>query len=268
MDEIEWMDARPEALKDAPYFKASEDGTPRTVAQLVSDVTNAAKVQGNLSESHIRKPSTDAAQADIDAFRESVLKTDTTLMAKPEDHSPVPTEADGYKDPTIEGFDQDTAAAKTLALANKWSQTQYEGFVTQMAADHKSGVEGRTTWLANQTALLTEKLGAAKADHIARTVAALTEAHPDVATSVNDGSMDANVVLAIDALVHKMLEMGGEEGEFNSQAGQGGRSSTPSEATAKCKEIREEMMVTRQSLPRYAELQANLLHYTALSRTH
>lgn len=268
MNDIEWMEQRPESLKDAPYFKDAEDGVPRTVAQLASDVENAGKMLGNLGDSHIRIPPPDSAQEDIDKFRERVLKTDSTLTVKPEDYSPVPENAEGYKDPTIEGFSEDTAAAKALAISNKWSQAQYDGFVKQMALDHKAGIDGRTKWLTEQSGVLATALGTAKDDHIARTAAALKESHPEVSTALLDGSLDAKVALAVDSLVHQMLEMGGEAGEFNEQAGAGGRVSTPSEAAHKADEIRTEMMDVPSGSRRHVQLQAELIEQQRLSRPH
>jgi hypothetical protein len=268
MDDLEWMESRPESLKDAPYFKDAEDGVPRTVAQLVSDITNAASLQGNLSESHIRLPPPDSAQEDIDSFRARVLKADDTLTTKGDDFSPVPTEVDGYKDVEIEGFKEDTAIAKDMALKNKWSQTQYEGFVNQMAADHKAGLDGRAAWLAAQSTELDGILGTAKADHMARTIAAIGEKHPEVAQALSEGGVDAKTVLVIDSLVHKMLDMGGEAGEFNAQAGAGGRTSTPSEAANQANDLRLLMQTTKQSSREYGAMQAKLVELTRLSRPH
>lgn len=268
MNEVEWMEQRPEALKDAPYFKNAEDGTPRTVAQLVSDVENAGKMLGNLGESHIRVPTPDAAQEDIDKFRERVFKADSTLTSKPEDFSPVPEKAEDYKDPTIDGFAEDTVQAKALAMKNKWSQAQYEGFVNQMAVDHKAGMDGRTQWLTEQSNEITTKLGNAKADHMARTAAALKESHPEVSTALLEGTLDAKSVLAIDSLVHQMFDMGGEHGEFNEQANAGGRVSTPSEAANQANDVRTEMLETRSGSRRYVELQSKLVELTRLSRPH
>ncbi len=268
MDDIDWMKARPESLKDVPYFKDAEDGTPRTVDQLASDVTNAGKMLGDLSESHVRVPPPDSAQEDIDKFRERVLKVDSTLTIKPEDFSPVPENAEGYKDPTIEGFKEDTALAKALAVTNKWSQAQYEGFVQQMALDHKAGLDGKITWLTEQSGEVATALGTAKDDHLARTAAALKESHPEVSTALIDGTMEAKTVLAIDALVHQMLDMGGETGEFNQQSGTVGRMSTPNEAKAKANDLRKVMLEERQSSSKYAAMQLELVELQRLSRPH
>jgi hypothetical protein len=266
MADPEWFENIPSELKEAPYFKPQEDGTPRQLEQVVADLSNAAKLQGNLAESHIKIPSPEAAQEDIDSFRERVLQADPNLIRKPDDHSPVPENADGYKDP--EGFELDTTQAKALAEKGKWTQAQYEGFVESMANESKATKDGQAQWLADQGAAISEALGSAKDDHLARTVAALSESAPEVAQAITDGTMDAKTVLAIDKLVHQIMDMGGEQGQFNEQAGAGSRVPTPLEAQTKCTEIRGQMAEMRMSDPQYPLLQAKLLDYQRLARPH
>jgi hypothetical protein len=49
-DPVQWYENLPEPLRAAPYFKPPEDGSHRTVEQVIEDLTNAAKLQGNLGD--------------------------------------------------------------------------------------------------------------------------------------------------------------------------------------------------------------------------
>ena len=60
----------PEQLRNAPYFKPTEDGTPRTVEQVIADLEGAASLQGDLSSSHIRIPD----REDSDAVKAATVK--------------------------------------------------------------------------------------------------------------------------------------------------------------------------------------------------
>jgi hypothetical protein len=265
MDELEWMQQMPESMKDAPYFKAPEDGTVRTVEQIKADLTNAAQLQGNLKESHIKIPAQDSADEDKEAWRERILSLDSNLVRKPDDHSPVPDSLEGYTQPELEGVELDEeqgAKVKELALKSKWTQAQYEGFVHQMAADIKAGKEGQTQWQTERDAKLAEQLGQAKDGHLQRTEAALRDINPDLKL---DG-LDASTVLALDTLVHQIIEMGGESAQFVEQEGAGKRVLTPGEAHTRCTEIRKQMLEERPNSREYKRLNQELVHYQGLAR--
>ena len=261
-DEVQWLESLPEQLRDAPYFKPPEDGSHRTVEQVIADLNNAASMQGNLTDSHVKIPPPDAAPEDIQAFRDRVLKIDNTLVTKPEDYSPVPENADGYE--AVEGVDP---SIREMALANKWSQAQYKAYTDHLTGQQTAATEQQAQWKADQANVLSEKLGAAKADHIARTVGVVNDVSPDLATAIMEGTVDANIVMALDTLVHKMIDMGGEAGEFNQQAGAGARGFTPDEAQSKATEIRTRLTTERLPYKEQERLKSQLVEYQKLART-
>jgi hypothetical protein len=260
-----WFDDLPEELQSAPYFKPPESGEQRTIEQVLSDLGNAAQLQGNLATSHLRIPPEDAAAEDVQAFRDRVLKLDPSLISKPDDHSPVPENGDGYK---VSEDHKDLAldAVRELAVAQKWTQVQFDGYVAQIAGEQASSTEAQTQWMTDQQTALAEQLGQGKESRINRTVAVLTETQPELAQKIQAGEVDSQIVLALDALVHKMIDMGGEEGQMGIQDDGGSRVMTPSEALGKCTDIRTEMSGMRQSDPRYNLLMAELVKYQGLAR--
>lgn len=260
VDPVEWRESLPDALKDAPYFKQPDDGSTRTVDQIVADLTNAAKLQGNMAETHLKIPSPDADAETLAKFKERVLQLDNTLTVKPDDFSPVPDE---YEAP--EGFEGDFDSIRTLAKEAKWTQAQLDTFLAKADAEKLAGQAKQSEWTQEQGKILDEKLGAAKADHIARTAAMLMDNSPELATSMMDGSMPANIVLAFDAMATKMLEMGGEPGQFNQQAGAEARAMTPDEAGMKADEIRGEMLSMNPGTPAHERAMNKLLEYQRLA---
>ncbi len=260
IDPVAWRDSLPDALKDAPYFKQPDDGSSRTVDQIVADLTNAAKLQGNMAETHLKIPSPDSDAETLAKFKARVLELDNTLTVKPDDFSPVPDE---YVAP--EGFEGDFDSIKALAKDAKWTQAQLDTFIAKADAEKVAGQAKQSEWTLEQSKILDEKLGAAKADHLARTAAMLMEGNPELATSMMDGSMPANIVLAFDAMATKMLEMGGEAGQFNQQAGAEARAMTPDEALAKCDELRGDIMSMNSGTPAHERAVAKLLEYQQLA---
>jgi hypothetical protein len=185
-------------------------------------------------------------------------------MIKPDDHSPVPEEAVGYKDPDIEGFKPDDSV-RDMALKSQWTQAQYEGFVQQLATDKNTADDGQKQWRTDQKVIIGERLGEGTADHLVRTVSAIKESNPDLAEAITAGNIDGNIVLALDSLVHQILDMGGEAAQFNDQAGAGVRGLIPEEAMNKARETRELMLTLRPSDKRYPKLMADLVEYQRLA---
>ena len=267
-DSVEWYENLPEALKDAPYFKPPESGEHRTIEQVVSDLGNAAKMQGNLHNSHLRIPSADAAEEDIAKFRDKVMELDKTLTVKAEDFSPVPGEAKDYKDPDVDGFAEgELDPIRQLAVDAKWTQDQYQRYVSKLADDKTQGVENNTTWLAEQQTLIADKLGAVKDEHLSRTASALEGVLPDATLqALKDGKIEASIVLAMDHLVHKIIDMGTEDGQFEKQADGGIRPMTPDDAMERCNELRTLAMTQRPGSPEHTRTLGKLVEYQKLAR--
>jgi hypothetical protein len=141
----------PEQLKDAPYFKTPEGGESRTVEQVLADLTNASKLQGDMTSTHIRLPD----RGDPDSVRSAVVKAMEHipgLTAIPDgDDAEVrdaflksigrPDAADKYTVPesVADGINLDSV--REQAFADGWTQTQFDGFVNRMASTRQADSE-------------------------------------------------------------------------------------------------------------------------------
>lgn len=269
MSDPEWFDGLPEEIQSAPYFKVSDDGTVRSVDQIVADLNNAANLQGNLSDSHIRIPPKDAAEEDIAKFRDRVMAVDGDMVRKPDDFSPVPSEADGYKYSIedVEFDDAEVEKVRAVAAQNKWTEAQFQGYMENLAVLNTAGLEAQQEWKNAQSKALDEKLGAAREEHLSRTYAAIEDMAPEaLIEAMRAGDVDANVMLLVDGLVHKMIDMGAEGGEFERQANSGARTPTREEALSRCTEIRNQMREMQPSNPEYNRLNQKLVEFQALAR--
>ncbi len=79
MSEQEWHGNLPDELKNAPIFKPAQDGTIKSVEQVVLDLNNLAQVAGN----SLRMPGPDAGDDDIKAFHTKVMEKVPGLMVLP-----------------------------------------------------------------------------------------------------------------------------------------------------------------------------------------
>lgn len=268
-DNPEWRDSLPEEIQNAPYFRPTDDGSPRTTEQIVADLTNAARLQGNLAESHIKIFNQDASDEDVQRFRERVLKADPGLILKPEGYSAVPDSADGYQAPQIEGFDAEAAnlgAVRDMAAANKWTQAQFDGYLHQLAGEQRAGQENLTLWRNQQTAAINDQWGAAAGERIELAARAAEKmGSAEMAGKIRAGEVDAHVVLTIGNLAQQMRQMGGEQAQFHDQ--QGGRSGlmTPDEARAKADELGMKMLEMRPGDPQYQNMMIKRLEYMKMA---
>jgi hypothetical protein len=201
---------------------------------------------------------------DKKAFSEKVLNLDPGLVRKPDDYSPVPESAEKYPEVEAEGIE--LAPIRELAHANKWTEQQYQNYVAKVKADTQAAGETQNRWKVDQEKAIGEKLGDARADHIARTVAAIKDTSPEVAELIQNNQLDARVVLALDGLVHQILDMGGEGSEFGQQQGAGNRGLTPGEAQSKCTEIRTRLTNERLPWAEQERLRGQLVEYQRLAR--
>jgi hypothetical protein len=269
----DWYEAIPEGLKDAPFFKPKKDGGIRTVEEVRAALDNAAKLQGNLAESHIKIPSPDDADADIAAARERALKSIPGLREVSEgEDTPPPESPDGYKVPELEGFNPDESSlADVAAFAHEhgWGQKQFDDYVIRLASEQSAGLEKRESWLMEQQKVITDQLGRAKDEHLNRTIAAIQDYAPEgFVDSLRAGDMDAGVVLMLDGLVHKMIEMGGESTQFVQQANAGAKVLTPGEHREKANDIWRKLQELPAHDPDFKRLSAKRMEHIAMAMQH
>ena len=268
IDPTEWHQHLPDVLKDSPYLRPDKEGKVDTPENIAAKLANAAKVQGNIGDTHLKIPAPEAAEADIEAFRKRVMEVDPTLYRKPDDYSPNPEKPEEYTDPQVEGLDAeavDLEKLKQIAFDSKWNQRQYEMALERIASDQAQAKADGAKWAEDNNAAIAEALGAAKDDHIVRTVAMLKDKHPAIAEAMQNGTMDSGSLLALSDLAHQIIDMGGEGNEFNAQAGSEARGLTPLEAMNKAQEVRGQLKDMSPADKRYEPLLEKLVEYQRLS---
>jgi hypothetical protein len=252
----EWVNSLPAELKDAPFLRPNKDGTIRPVTEVLSALENAAKLQGNLSESHIKIPSPDAGDDDKKAARDRILALwpDLREVTEGEDTLP-PEEVAGYKLP--EGSDVlDTTMVQDIgqfAIDHKWGQKQFTDYAAKMIEAQTTSTENATQWQKDQSAKLTEKLGAAKEEHLGRVASALEQAGAtdDYVAAIKAGKVDAELVMVMDNLVGKMIDMGDEGSQFVQQVKTDARPMTPQEHRDRIWELRASLKDVQKNDPLY-----------------
>jgi hypothetical protein len=252
----EWVNSLPAELKDAPFLRPNKDGTIRPVTEVLSALENAAKLQGNLSESHIKIPSPDAGDDDKKAARDRILALwpDLREVTEGEDTLP-PEEVAGYKLP--EGSEVlDTTMVQDIgqfAIDHKWGQKQFTDYAAKMIEAQTTSTENATQWQKDQSAKLTEKLGAAKEEHLGRVASALEQAGAtdDYVAAIKAGKVDAELVMVMDNLVGKMIDMGDEGSQFVQQVKTDARPMTPQEHRDRIWELRASLKDVQKNDPLY-----------------
>lgn len=275
----DWHESAPDWLKDMPYFRPTEDGQFRPLNEVTESLKNAAKLQGNISESHIRRVANDMSDDDKAALRNEAMK-EYGLIAPPDPENAeamrkhyqglgMPEEASGYKAPDIEDFELQSDTLEQLrefAHANNWSQGQFDAYVNHLAEESRAGAAERSTWSTRQQEILKEKLGDAASQRIDMIAAAIGESAPEgFLDNLKGGKVDAQVVLMLDGLVQNMLSMGDESNEFVRQMNAAPRAMTPDEYRSKADELWEELQDMNQSNPEYDKKNAKRLEYISLA---
>jgi hypothetical protein len=267
----EWVDTLPDKIKDAPFFRPTKDGTVRTVDEVFSALENAAKLQGNLSESHIKIPSPDAGDEDKAKARERILALwpDELREVKEGEDTVAPEDHTGYKVPEgAEGIDaaQLEDIAK-FAHAHQWGQQQFADYAARMIASNESAVEGVTQWETEQAGKLTERLGEAKDVHLARVASAIEQAGaaPEYVEALKSGKIDAELVMVMDNLVGRIIDMGDEGSQFVQQVNTDARPMTPEEHRDRVWELRASLKDVQKSDPLYRKVTQKIQDHIGLS---
>lgn len=262
-----WYDSLPGEIQELPYFRRSEDGRPPELTQVIADITGIAKMQGNMSETHVKIPPPDASEEQQREYIQKAVEKIPGIMEAKSGEKP-PKEPEGYKIP--EGMDPEgVKAVREFAHKHQWGQDQFTEFVDRMAGEQKSAQDNQMMWQEQQKSILNEKLGAAREEHLARTAAALADYAPEgFIDQMMSGKLDANVVMMLDGLVHKMVEMGDEQSQFVRQVHAGARTLTPDEHRSKAMEIMGQLREMRAHDVGYEELNAKRMEHIAAAGRH
>lgn len=174
MSDEDWISALPEPLREAPYFKPQEGGQPRQIEQVIADLTNAAKLQGDLTSTHIRIPSTDDQDA-LAAARAKAMEKIPGLTALPGEDDQEgweaffksagrPETADKYKVPEdkdgrLAGINLDQLRAQ--AFKSGLTQKQFSTYVDGIMGERSAAIEAQQAQIEAGRTTLKEKWGAA-----------------------------------------------------------------------------------------------------------
>jgi len=262
-------DTLPAEVQEMAFFKRGEDGMPPPLEQVVSGVSNMAKLHGNMAETHVRVPRHDDPPEKIKESLEKAVKMIPGLrVAEEGEDSLPPADIEGYKIPA--GTDPEKfKEIREFALAHKWGQQQFTDFVGRIVADGEANATKQAAWKEDQAALLAEKLGDAKDERVAQTLAALEGIAPEgFVDNVKAGNIDAGVVLMLDGLVQKMLELGEEGSQFVKQVGAGARTLTPVEHEQRAMELTAELQQMRPHDPLFSEKNAQRMKHISRANRH
>ena len=234
----------PEQLQDAPFFKTPESGEPRTPEQVVADLQNAAKLQGNLSQSHIKLP------AEGERLSEDAIERLTPYLPPSEPAAPAAPEEytlpDGQEvNPAL------VEQAKSLAL----TQDQFDTLLTSQPDIEGFKQEQHDQLRAEWGLDLNFKLQAVEA------FLSQPGTPPNLVNAYTAGTMDAESIAWLSDLAGQM----DEEPQIR---GQEGGDPNPRE---RVDSLRKELMGMRPGNPQYesklAELTKTLSRAGTLRRT-
>jgi hypothetical protein len=239
----EWFEQLPEQLKEAPFFKPSEDGTVRELDQVVADINGAAQHLGN----SIRIPGPDATDETLAEFRLKAAEKIPGLMVtpNPDDEEAMasvlqtlgrPSEADGYTLP--EGTEIDGTALgnlKTRAHAYGLTNKQFQSMVADILTDQSSATEARQEALEADLDTLRQEWGESLPTRLNR-VAGLLE--KSGAPEYLMEALKAKTLPSADLKwLYAMSEALGAEGKQMSMQESEGDNIDPGEALAQLSEI-------------------------------
>lgn len=224
MTEKTWHENLPDELKGAPLFKPAEDGTIKSVEQVVLDLTNLTNVAGN----SLRMPGPDAGDEDIAGFQAKVMEKVPGLMILPnmEDDSNVsahfgklgkPATPEEYKVPEIENFElSDAGDVKATAHAMNMTQKQFTAFITNQAAAQVAQEETLTNQHTEQAQVIKTEWGAAYEQNHTAVGKLLKEnklAPPELVQAFDKGELPASMM----RYLLNLSELGAEGSNFQNQ---------------------------------------------------
>lgn len=265
MSEHEWHDSLPDELKGAPIFKPAEDGTIKSVEQVVIDLTNLTQQAGN----SLRMPGPDAGDDDIAAFQTKVMAKVPGLMVMPniEDADNIaahfgkmgkPATAEEYKTPDIEGFElSNSGEVKAQAHAMNMTQAQFSSWVTNQAAGMAAQGTALTAQHEEQTGVIKTEWGAAYEQNQIAVGKLLKEnklTPPELVEAFDKGELPATMM----RYLLNLSELGAEGGTFQQQTEGSDTIPVPEEAMSQLTEVENRLFAKgmRPGMPEYELLVA------------
>ena len=224
MTDENWHDSLPDDLKTAPIFKPSDDGTVKSVEQVVADLTNLTQVAGN----SLRMPGPDAGADDIATFQARVMEKVPGLMNTPnlEDPESVsahftkmgkPATPEEYAVPEIEGFElPNPGEAKSQAHALNMTQVQFTEYVTTQARAMQTSIEMLQGQYDEQAGIIDGEWGAAKGqnrDAVGKFLKENKLCPPEMVEAFDKGHMPANMM----RFLLSLSDLGAEGSTFQAQ---------------------------------------------------
>jgi len=265
MSDQEWYDALPSDIQNAPIFKVAEDGTVKTIEQVVLDLTNLTQVAGN----SLRMPGPDAGDEDIAKFQSRVMEKVPGLMTKPnlEDDDSIaahftkmgkPATAEDYKTPEIEGFElDDPGGTKATAHAMNMTQKQFTAWVNDQAKAATLRQDKLNLQHEEQLGVIKNEWGAAFEQNMAavgKLVKENTLAPKELAEAFDKKQLPASML----RYLLNMSELGAEGTTFQTQTDGSDVIPIPAEAMSQLVEVENRLFDKNMhpSDPQYALLTA------------
>ena len=265
MSDQEWHNNLPDELKGAPIFKPAEDGTVKTIEQVVLDLTNLTQVAGN----SLRMPGPDAGDDDIAAFQTKVMEKVPGLMVMPniEDDANVashfsklgkPAKPEDYKVPEIENFElSNVGDAKAAAHAMNMTQKQFALMVTNQATAQAAQGTALTAQHEEQAGVIKTEWGAAYEQNHTAVGKLLKEnklAPPELVQAFDKGELPASMM----RYLLNLSELGAEGDTFQKQTDGSDVIPVPEEAMAQLIEVENKLFAKdmRPGKPEYELLVA------------
>ena len=261
-----WIESLPEALQEAPYFKPTEDGTPRQLDQVIADLSNAAKLQGDLTSTHIRIPSADDPDS-LAAARAKAMEKIPGITALPGEDDEEgwekfynsagrPEKAAGYKlpedkDGALKGIDLDVL--REQAFKNGLTQRQFDNHVAQLTGERASMTEAQQAQMEEGRAKLKEKWGAAYEERrglVAEFLKQDATVPAEICEAFANDMLNPETVLWLHSLADSISS---EDSQLAGQRG-GANEPTPDEAIEQVSEIEARLFKMRKSDPDYQRL--------------
>jgi len=256
----DWYGSMPEELQSAPFFKPLEDGSHRTIDQVVSDLTNAAAHMGN----SLRMPGPDASDEDRMNFAMRAAEKNPMLMVRPntEDAEAMesllktlgkPDEPSEYALPEEVEIAED-ALVSLRQKAHQYGMTkkQFESWVKDMHNESQESMQRQQDALEQDINGLKADWGDAMQSRLERIAGTLAKTGaPEYLTE----ALKNNKLPSTDIKwLYSLAESLGGEGQPLSQDTNHQDVMTPDEARRQAREITRNPILKDPSHPEYRRL--------------
>jgi hypothetical protein len=249
----------PEWLVNQPYFRANKEGVKPTEEQIIANLTNASKLQGDLSSSHIRIPDANDSDSLTTAKHKAmqhipgltVIPTGDDAEAQEAFFQSIgrPETADKYVVP--EGIENNTGldAVREAALADGWTQSQFANYVTREAQSRTSDQEAGQTAIDENMAKLKTEWGQAYADRLStvKDFVSVDGVPADIRNAVEAGTLTSESMQWIHSIANAVAS---EDVQLSGQTS-ASDTLTPGEAAEGLQQIESVLYKMKNTDPNY-----------------